>query len=68
LAPTTTAAVTRGGGCDPNYSGCVPIDSDVDCAGGDGNGPSYTSAKDIQVIGRDIYRLDADSDGIGCES
>jgi G5 domain len=26
--------------CDPNYSGaCVPIASDVDCAGGSGNGP-----------------------------
>ena len=28
--------------CDPNYSGaCVPIASDVDCAGGSGNGPAY---------------------------
>ncbi|WP_431606782.1 hypothetical protein [Mycolicibacterium neoaurum] len=27
--------------CDPNYSGaCVPIASDVDCAGGSGNGPA----------------------------
>jgi hypothetical protein len=25
--------------CDPNYSGCVPIASDVDCAGGRGNAP-----------------------------
>jgi resuscitation-promoting factor RpfB len=31
--------------CDPNYSGaCVPIASDVDCAGGSGNGPA--SSKD----------------------
>ena len=36
-------------GCDPNYTGCVPIDSDVDCAGGSGNGPSYTGY--VQVIG-----------------
>ena len=26
-------------GCDPNYTGCVPIDSDVDCAGGSGQWP-----------------------------
>ncbi len=56
-----------GGGCDPNYSGdCVPIASDVDCAGGSGNGPEYVVGP-VQVVGTDIYRLDADSDGIGCE-
>jgi cytoskeletal protein RodZ len=67
---TTTVPVPKGGACDPNYAGaCVPIDSDVDCAGGSGNGPSYTSAKNIQVIGSDIYGLDGnDNDGIGCES
>jgi hypothetical protein len=53
-------------GCDPNYTGCVPIDSDVDCAGGSGNGPSYVGGP-VQVIGSDIYRLDGDGDGIGCE-
>lgn len=50
--------------CDPNYSGCVPIDSDVDCEGGSGNGPSYTGA--VRVIGTDIYGLDGDGDGWGC--
>ncbi len=54
------------GGCDPNYSGCVPIASDVDCAGGSGNGPAYVRGP-IQVIGRDIYGLDNDHDGIACE-
>ena len=53
--------------CDPNYTGCVPIDSDVDCAGGSGNGPSYANGP-VQVIGRDIYDLDGDGDGWGCES
>jgi hypothetical protein len=54
--------------CDPNYSGaCVPIASDVDCAGGSGNGPAYVQGP-VRVIGRDIYGLDADGDGIGCES
>ena len=52
--------------CDPNYSGCVPIASDVDCAGGSGNGPAYTSGP-VQVIGSDIYGLDRDNDGLGCE-
>ncbi|GAA1598109.1 hypothetical protein GCM10009804_63290 [Kribbella hippodromi] len=53
-------------GCDPNYSGCVPIASDVDCAGGSGNGPEYVQGP-IRVIGSDVYRLDADHDGIACE-
>lgn len=52
--------------CDPNYTGCVPIDSDVDCAGGKGNGPSYVAGP-VRVIGVDIYDLDRDGDGIACE-
>jgi hypothetical protein len=62
------AAVPGGGGCDPNYDGdCVPIDSDVDCAGGSGNGPSYVQGP-VRVIGTDIYGLDGnDNDGLGCE-
>lgn len=53
--------------CDPNYSGaCVPIASDVDCAGGSGNGPAYVRGP-VRVIGVDIYGLDRDKDGIGCE-
>jgi len=54
-------------GCDPNYGGCVPIGRDVDCAGGDGDGPAYVHGP-IPVTGSDIYRLDADHDGIGCEA
>jgi hypothetical protein len=52
--------------CDPNYSGCVPIASDVDCAGGGGDGPKFVRGP-INVIGRDIYKLDRDGDGIACE-
>lgn len=54
--------------CDPNYQNppCVPIASDVDCAGGKGNGPAYVRGPVI-VIGIDIYGLDRDKDGIGCE-
>ena len=53
--------------CDSNYSGaCVPVDSDVDCAGGRGNGPSYVSGP-VNVVGNDIYGLDSNGDGVGCE-
>lgn len=52
--------------CDPNYSGCVPVASDVDCAGGSGNGPAYVAGP-VRVIGSDIYGLDRDGDGIGCD-
>ncbi|MGR0158586.1 hypothetical protein [Paenarthrobacter nitroguajacolicus] len=62
------AAPPAQSGCDPNYAGaCVPIASDVDCAGGSGNGPAYVRGP-VTVIGTDIYQLDGnDNDGIGCE-
>ncbi len=63
---TAAPATTADPACDPNYSGCVPIASDVDCAGGSGNGPAYVRGP-VQVLGRDIYGLDRDNDGIGCE-
>jgi len=63
IAPVRTQSPS----CDPNYSGaCVPIASDVDCAGGSGNGPAYVSGP-VYVIGSDIYGLDRDGDGVGCE-
>ena len=53
--------------CDPNYTrACVPIASDVDCAGGNGNGPAYVQGP-IYVVGTDIYELDRDGDGIACD-
>lgn len=54
------------GDCDPNYGGCVPVASDVDCAGGSGNGPEYIQGP-VDVIGEDIYDLDRDNDGVACE-
>jgi resuscitation-promoting factor RpfB len=55
------------GGCDPNYSdACVPIASDVDCAGGGGNGPAFVQGP-VRVVGSDIYDLDRDGDGVGCD-
>jgi resuscitation-promoting factor RpfB len=53
--------------CDPNYEGaCVPIASDVDCTGS-GDGPEYVDGP-VQVIGDDIYDLDPDGDGVGCDA
>ncbi len=53
--------------CDPNYTGaCVPIASDVDCEGGSGDGPAYVRGP-VKVVGTDIYDLDRDNDGYGCE-
>lgn len=53
--------------CDPNYTGaCVPIASDVDCGNGSGNGPAYVYGT-VKVVGVDIYDLDRDGNGYGCE-
>lgn len=53
--------------CHPSYQGaCLDPDaSDYDCDGGSGNGPLYTGR--VQVVGPDVFRLDADGDGIGCD-
>lgn len=44
--------------CDTNYSGCVPVKSDVDCA---------DIATPVKVIRTDVYALDRDGDGKACE-
>ncbi|WP_235505633.1 hypothetical protein [Arthrobacter sp. Leaf337] len=65
--PVQPAAPAAPSGCDPNYAGgCVPVASDVDCAGGSGNGPAYVRGP-VTVVGSDIYGLDNDRDGVGCE-
>jgi hypothetical protein len=53
--------------CHPSYKGaCLdPFASDYDCIGGSGNGPKYTGI--VRVVGPDVFRLDADGDGWGCE-
>ena len=66
VAQVTAVGTKEQSQCDPNYSGCVPIASDVDCAGGSGNGPEYVAGP-VKVIGFDKYGLDNDSDGYGCE-
>ncbi|WP_439593613.1 G5 domain-containing protein, partial [Microbacterium sp.] len=65
-APVAPAAPANSG-CDSNYAeACVPIASDVDCAGGSGNGPAYFDGV-ARVVGNDIYELDRDGDGYACE-
>ena len=55
------------GDCDSNYSPCVPIASDVDCAGGGGDGPEYVSGP-VRIVGDDPYRLVRDGDRLACDS
>ena len=66
VAPPPPPAQDPAGGCDPNYAGCVPLADDVDCASGNGNGPAYVEGP-VRVIGVDVYDLDGNNDGIGCE-
>jgi hypothetical protein len=53
--------------CHPSYKlKClIPNAYDYDCIGGRGNGPLYTGL--VRVVGPDVFRLDADHDGWGCE-
>jgi hypothetical protein len=47
------------------YDPCIAPGPDVDCAGGEGNGPRYSGP--VRVYGSDPYGLDSDGDGYGCE-
>ncbi|MDQ3877016.1 MAG: hypothetical protein M3290_01510 [Actinomycetota bacterium] len=54
--------------CTPGYwNPCLKPASDYDCAGGSGNGPKYVYGIVHDKPSKDIYDLDADNDGIGCE-
>jgi hypothetical protein len=66
VAVGTKTAPSGGGNCHPSYSPCVPVASDVDCAGGSGNGPAFVDGP-IRVTGPDEYDLDRDGDGIACD-
>lgn len=69
--PSTSSRVTprpaASSDCTPGYRPCIPVGAtDVDCAGGSGNGPRYTGR--VEVTGDDPYGLDSDHDGVGCEN
>ena len=63
---TRPPAPTATDNCDPNYTPCVPLADDVDCTGRHGDGPAYVTGP-VQVIGDDIYHLDHNGDGTGCQ-
>lgn len=56
--------------CHPSYQGaCVPIATEVDCLGGQGDGPAFPDRRGPFVrTGPDIYGLDRDADGQACET
>jgi hypothetical protein len=58
----TDGGAAGGDGCSPEYSGaCVPDDAgDVDC--------TELADSDFASVGSDPYGLDADGDGVACES
>jgi hypothetical protein len=61
------ASTTLAPGCHPDYGGCLPIVSDIDCVGDDdGDGPVW-QAVSVLVFGDDPYELDKDRDGLACE-
>jgi hypothetical protein len=48
------------------YDPCITPGPDVDCDGGEGDGPRYVSGP-VYVDGADPYGLDSNYDGVGCE-
>ena len=66
VAPAAPAPFVAPSECNANYDGCVPNASDVDCAGGDGDGPAYLEGT-ATVIGSDVYKLDRDKNGVACD-
>jgi hypothetical protein len=67
-APVTqivAVGTSRTAECDPNYSGCVPVAEDVDCAGR-GDGPVWITGT-VKVTGEDVYNLDRNGNDIACD-
>lgn len=61
---TTTSVPKTDWACDPNYEGCIPIfPPDLNC-----NDIKRLGLNPVRVIGKDVHRLDADGDGVGCTS
>jgi hypothetical protein len=57
----TYVAPAPSSSCNPNYTGyCVPnVSYDLNCS---------DISHRVYVVGTDVYRFDADHDGVGCES
>ncbi len=54
--------------CDTSYEGECLKDGigDYDCASGSGDGPNYVYSE-VTVVGPDVFGLDANGNGFGCE-
>lgn len=58
-APVPAPSPAPTSNCNPNYTPCIPnVPYDLNC-------PDVGMT--VRVIGVDVYRLDRDKDGIGCE-
>lgn len=64
------AAAPATGGCHPDYLTCIPVKGDGSGvgSGNDLDCGDLRRVVQLRVPGRDPYRLDADGDGVGCES
>lgn len=60
---STTGPANADPACHPSYVPCLPVVDDLDC-----DEVRALDAAPVEVIGDDAYGLDADDDGIGCES
>lgn len=64
LSNSRKNGISNSVGCDSNYAGCVPIfPPDLDCSD-----IKSLGLAPVQVIGKDVHKLDRDKDGIGCDS
>lgn len=69
INPSSTTTTTTLPTCSPNYAGlCIPpglTDGQVNCEAG----PDvvFVVTEEVQVVADDVYGLDADRDGLGCE-
>jgi endonuclease YncB( thermonuclease family) len=64
LTTITQAPTTPTWQCDPNYEGCIPLfPPDLNCAD-----IKKLGLAPVKITGRDVHRLDADGDGIACNT
>ncbi len=68
--PAAPAAGAAAAGCHADYSTCVPVRGDGSGRGGadDLDCADLAGAVQLRQPGVDPYRLDADGDGVGCDS
>jgi hypothetical protein len=60
--PVSEPGSSSGSSCSPSYQPCLPIVSDLDCAD-----VIALGLAPVRVVGPDVYHLDGNHDGVGCE-